>query len=343
MPKALITGITGQDGYYLSKLLIDKGYDVFGTIRRSSSINTNRIDPLISEFEKDKRLNLFYSNLLDPSSLTNLINSIEPDEVYNLAAQSHVKVSFENPIYTAETSTLGSIALLEAIRNSKKEIKYYQASSSEMFGGLSGDILNLDSRLLPKSPYAASKVFAHHMTSIYRDSYNIFGVNGILFNHESPYRGETFVTRKITRAVGRILSKTQSKLTLGNIDATRDWGFAGDYVEGMYLMMQHDQAEDWILATGKSYSVKEFLKLAFDYVGLNWKDYVEISDQHFRPNEVHDLIGDASKASKILNWEPKVSFNELVEMMVDFDVKLAQQEKVLIEKDLLKPTWENYI
>ena len=343
MPKALITGITGQDGYYLSKLLIDKGYDVFGTIRRSSSINTNRIDPLISEFEKDKRLNLFYSNLLDPSSLTNLINSIEPDEVYNLAAQSHVKVSFENPIYTAETSTLGSIALLEAIRNSKKEIKYYQASSSEMFGGLSGDILNLDSPLLPKSPYAASKVFAHHITSIYRDSYNIFGVNGILFNHESPYRGETFVTRKITRAVGRILNKTQSKLTLGNIDATRDWGFAGDYVEGMYLMMQHDQAEDWILATGKSYSVKEFLKLAFDYVGLNWKDYVEISDQHFRPNEVHDLIGDASKASKILNWEPKVSFNELVEMMVDFDVKLAQQEKLLIEKDLLKPTWENYI
>jgi GDPmannose 4,6-dehydratase len=343
MSKALITGITGQDGYYLSKLLIEKGYEVFGTIRRSSSINTSRIDPLISEFEKDKRLNLFYSNLLDPSSLTNLINSIEPDEVYNLAAQSHVKVSFENPIYTAETSTLGSIALLEAIRNSKKEIKYYQASSSEMFGGLSGDILNLDSRLLPKSPYAASKVFAHHITSIYRDSYNVFGVNGILFNHESPHRGETFVTRKITRAVGRILSKTQSKLTLGNIDATRDWGFAGDYVEGMYLMMQHDQAEDWILATGKSYSVKEFLRLAFDYVGLNWEDYVEISDQHFRPNEVHDLIGDASKASKILNWEPKVSFNELVEMMVDFDVKLAQQEKLLIEKDLLKPTWENYI
>jgi len=343
MSKALITGITGQDGYYLSKLLIEKGYEVFGTIRRSSSINTTRIDPLISEFEKDKRLNLFYSNLLDPSSLTNLINSIEPDEVYNLAAQSHVKVSFENPIYTAETSTLGSIALLEAIRNSKKEIKYYQASSSEMFGGLSGDILNLDSRFLPKSPYAASKVFAHHITSIYRDSYNVFGVNGILFNHESPHRGETFVTRKITRAVGRILSKTQSKLTLGNIDATRDWGFAGDYVEGMYLMMQHDQAEDWILATGKSYSVKEFLRLAFDYVGLNWEDYVEISDQHFRPNEVHDLIGDASKASKILNWEPKVSFNELVEMMVDFDVKLAQQEKVLIEKDLLKPTWENYI
>ena len=343
MPKALITGITGQDGYYLSKLLLDKGYDVFGTVRRSSSINTNRIDPLISEFEKDKRLNLFYSNLLDPSSLTNLISSIEPDEVYNLAAQSHVKVSFENPIYTAETSTLGSIALLEAIRNSKKDIKYYQASSSEMFGGLSGDILNLDSRLLPKSPYAASKVFAHHITSIYRDSYNIFGVNGILFNHESPHRGETFVTRKITRAVGRILNKTQSKLTLGNIDATRDWGFAGDYVEGMYLMMQHDKAEDWILATGKSYSVKEFLKLAFDYVGLNWEDYVEISDQYFRPNEVHDLIGDASKASKLLNWEPKVSINELVEMMVDFDVKLAQQEKVLIEKDLLKPTWENYI
>lgn len=343
MKKAFITGITGQDGSYLSQFLLDKNYEVHGTIRRSSSVNTDRIDHLIAKYQSSNQLNLHYSDLLDSASLYSLINVIKPDEVYNLAAQSHVSVSFKNPIFTTQTGTLGSVSLLEAIKNSNKNIKFYQASSSEMFGGINEDLLNENSEFIPKSPYAASKVFAHNMTRIYRESYNLFCVNGILFNHESPYRGETFVTRKITRAVGRILSKTQSKLTLGNIDATRDWGFAGDYVEGMYLMMQHDQAEDWILATGKSYSVKEFLKLAFDYVGLNWEDYVEISDQHFRPNEVHDLIGDASKASKILNWEPKVSFNELVEMMVDFDVKLAQQEKVLIEKDLLKPTWENYI
>lgn len=343
MPKALITGITGQDGYYLSKLLLEKDYEVFGTIRRSSTINTDRIDPLISKYEKEKKLNLSYSNLLDPSSLTNLINSINPDEVYNLAAQSHVKVSFENPIYTTETSTLGSIALLEAIKNSKKDIKYYQASSSEMFGGVSRKILDLESPLVPKSPYAASKVFAHHMTTIYRESYGLFGVNGILFNHESPYRGETFVTRKITRALGRIQAGIQSKLSLGNLDATRDWGFAGDYVEGMFLMMQHDKPEDWILATGEAFSVREFLTKAFAYLNMDWEKYVEISEVHFRPNEVEHLLGDSSKAKNELNWEPKVSFDELVKMMVDFDIILAKQEKVLIDQGLLKPTWENYI
>jgi len=343
MPKALITGITGQDGYYLSKLLLEKDYEVFGTIRRSSTINTDRIDPLISKYEKEKKLNLSYSNLLDPSSLTNLINSINPDEVYNLAAQSHVKVSFENPIYTTETSTLGSIALLEAIKNSKKDIKYYQASSSEMFGGVSREILDLESPLVPKSPYAASKVFAHHMTTIYRESYGLFGVNGILFNHESPYRGETFVTRKITRALGRIQAGIQSKLSLGNLDATRDWGFAGDYVEGMFLMMQHDKPEDWILATGKAFSVREFLTEAFAYLNMDWEKYIEISEVHFRPNEVEHLLGDSSKAKNELNWEPKVSFDKLVKMMVDFDIILAKQEKVLIDQGLLKPTWENYI
>ena len=212
-----------------------------------------------------------------------------------------------------------------------------------MFGGVSNGILDLNSNLDPKSPYAAGKVFAHNMTKIYRESYNMFAVNGILFNHESPHRGETFVTRKITRAIGRIVSEIQSKVTLGNLDATRDWGFAGDYVQGMYLMLQHDKPDDWILATGESYSIKDFLKLAFGYVNLNWEDYVETSAKYFRPNEVHDLKGDASKAKKELNWSPEVSFDELVKMMVDYDLTLAKQEKVLIKENLLQPTWENYI
>jgi len=232
--KALITGITGQDGYYLAKLLIEKGYEVHGTIRRSSTINTDRIDPLISEFEEVGKLNLHYSDLLDSASLNSLINQIQPDEIYNLAAQSHVAVSFKNPIYTTQTGTLGSVALLEAVRHSNNEIKFYQASSSEMYGGINKEMLNETSPLIPKSPYAASKVFAHNMTKLYRESYDLFCVNGILFNHESPHRGQTFVTRKITRAVGRIVNNLQSKLTLGNLDASRDWGFAGDYVEGMW-------------------------------------------------------------------------------------------------------------
>ena len=341
--KAFITGITGQDGFYLSKLLLEKGYQVHGTIRRSSSINTTRIDSLISKYEKSGQLNLYYSDLLDPSSISNLLKNIEPDEVYNLAAQSHVKVSFDNPIYSTQVGTLGSISILEAIRNLNYNIKFYQASSSEMFGGISNDSLNLNSEFIPKSPYAASKVFAHDITRIYRESYDMFCVNGILFNHESPHRGETFVTRKITRAVGRISVGIQKKLTLGNINAVRDWGFAGDYVEGMWKMMQYDTPEDWVLATGKAHSVKEFLEQAFNQVNLNWEDFVVISDKYFRPNEVEHLLGDYSKAKNKLNWSPKTSFEELVNLMIKHDIKLAKQEKVLIENNLLKPTWEFHI
>ncbi len=339
--KALITGITGQDGYYLSKFLIEKGYEVHGTIRRSSTINTDRIDSLISEFEEVGKLNLHYSDLLDSASLNSLINQIEPDEIYNLAAQSHVAVSFKNPIYTTQTGTLGSVALLEAVRHSKKEIKFYQASSSEMFGGINQEMLNENSPLIPKSPYAASKVFAHNMTKLYRESYDLFCVNGILFNHESPYRGQTFVTRKITRAVGRIVHNLQSKLTLGNLEASRDWGFAGDYVEGMWLMLQHKKPDDWVLATGETYTVKEFLQKAFEYVNLDWEKYVQTSEKYFRPNEVEHLLGDSTKARRELNWSPKTSFDNLVKLMIDHDLVLAEQEKVLIDNKLMKPTWEN--
>ena len=341
--KALITGITGQDGYYLAKLLIEKGYEVHGTIRRSSTINTDRIDPLISQFEEVGKLNLHYSDLLDSASLNSLINQIQPDEIYNLAAQSHVAVSFKNPIYTTQTGTLGSVALLEAVRHSNNEIKFYQASSSEMYGGINKEMLNETSPLIPKSPYAASKVFAHNMTKLYRESYDLFCVNGILFNHESPYRGQTFVTRKITRAVGRIVNNLQSKLTLGNLDASRDWGFAGDYVEGMWLMLQHDTPDDWGLATGETHTVKEFLQKAFEYVDLDWEKYVQTSEKYFRPNEVEHLLGDSTKARKELNWSPKTSFHELVKLMIEHDLVLAEQEKVLIQNKLMTPTWENPI
>jgi GDPmannose 4,6-dehydratase len=339
--KAFITGITGQDGSYLSQFLLDKNYEVHGTIRRSSSVNTDRIDHLIAKYQSSNQLNLHYSDLLDSASLYSLINVIKPDEVYNLAAQSHVSVSFKNPIFTTQTGTLGSVSLLEAIKNSNKNIKFYQASSSEMFGGINEDLLNENSEFIPKSPYAASKVFAHNMTRIYRESYNLFCVNGILFNHESPLRGETFVTRKITRAVGRIKLGLQSKLTLGNLESIRDWGFAGDYVEGMWLMLQQEKPSDWILATGETHSVKDFAEEAFNVVGLNWKDYVETSEKYFRPNEVNHLLGDYSKAKKDLGWSPKTSFKSLVKMMVDSDLELAKKEKVLFDKDLINPTWEN--
>ena len=343
MKKALLTGITGQDGYYLTRLLIDKGYEVHGTIRRTSSINTFRLDPLISKYQPDGILNLHYSDLLDSSSLELLINQIEPDEVYNLAAQSHVSVSFKNPIYTTQTATLGSISILEAIRNSNKDVKFYQASSSEMYGGDSKELLNEQSLFNPKSPYAASKVFAHNITKIYRESYDIFSVNGILFNHESPYRGETFVTRKITRALGRIACGLQSKVTLGNLDASRDWGFAGDYVKGMWMMLNHEKADDWVLATGETHTVKDFLKIAFEYLSLNYEEFVETSDKYYRPNEVEHLLGDSTKARKQLGWKPEVEFEQLVHMMVDFDLNLAKREKLLMDEGYLKPTWENFI
>jgi GDPmannose 4,6-dehydratase len=338
--KELITGITGQDGYYLSNQLLENGYEVHGLVRRASNINTSRIDPLISTYGEEGRLNLYYSDLLDSSSLTNLINKILPDEIYNLAAQSHVAVSFKNPIYSTYTSTVGPITILDSIRNVEKDIKFYQASSSEMFGGTEKIVLNEESLFEPKSPYAAGKVFAHNITKIYRESYNIFAVNGILFNHESPHRGETFVTRKITRAVGRVYNKLQTNLTLGNLDASRDWGFAGDYTEGMFAMMQHENPDDWVLATGETHTVKEFAEKAFNYVGLNWEDYVLTSDKYSRPNEVHHLLGDASKAKNKLGWEPKTSFDELVKKMVESDLELAKREKVLIDNGLMKPTWE---
>ena len=341
MKKAFVTGVTGQDGYYLSKLLLEKDYEIHGTIRRSSSFNTDRIDELIAEYGPKNMFNLYYSDLTDASSLVSLINSIQPDEIYNLAAQSHVAVSFKNPQFSTNTSTNGIVTLLEAVKNSNKKTKFYQASSSEMFGGISSDKLNENSLLIPKSPYAAGKVFAHHMTQIYRESYDLFCVNGILFNHESPHRGETFVTRKITRAIGRISEGIQNKLTLGNLEAFRDWGFAGDYVQGMWLMMQHEEPDDWVLATGETHSVKEFLEIAFDSVNLNWEDYVETSSKYERPNEVNHLLGDPSKAKKELGWKPETSFEDLVRMMVESDIKLAKREKVLLEKGLISKTWEN--
>jgi GDPmannose 4,6-dehydratase len=341
MKKVLITGITGQDGYYLSKLLLEKGYEVHGTVRRASSINTKRIDPLIAKYSKDKLFNLHYSDLLDPSSLTLLIKNIMPDEIYNLAAQSHVSVSFKNPFYTSQVGTVGPLSILESIRVIDKNIKFYQASSSEMFGGDLKEPLSEKSSFNPKSPYAISKVFAHDMSKMYRESYEMFCVNGILFNHESPQRGETFVTRKITRAATRISLGIQSKLILGNLDASRDWGFAGDYVEGMWRMMQNDTPDDWVLATGETYTVKNFLDYTFKSLDLNWQEYVTTSSKYLRPNEVGYLLGDSSKAQQDLDWVPQVKFEQLVQKMVDSDLLLAEREKVLLENKLIAPTWEN--
>jgi len=343
MNTALITGITGQDGYYLTKLLLEKGYNVHGTIRRSSSINTSRIDNLISEYQKDGKLTLHYSDLLDSSSLYALIDNIKPTEVYNLAAQSHVAVSFENPIYSSQTGTIGSISILDAIKNTNKDIKFYQASSSEMYGGSTKEPLNEESPFDPKSPYAASKVFAHNITKVYRESYDMFCVNGILFNHESPFRGETFVTRKITRAVARIKLGLQSQLTLGNLDASRDWGFAGDYVLGMWKMLQYEKPEEWVLATGKSITVNDFLTKAFNYVDLEPEQYIKTSERYFRPNEVDFLLGDSSKAKSQLGWKPDTDIDQLVKLMIESDLILAKREEVLLKEGLIKPTWESPI
>ena len=339
--KAFVTGINGQDGSYLAELLLEKGYEVHGTVRRSSSINTSKIDHLISQHQGDN-LFLYYSDLLDSSSLTNLISKIMPDEVYNLAAQSHVAVSFQNPVFTMQTSTLGPLSILESIRNTNKDIKFYQASSSEMYGGELKKSLSEDSKFDPKSPYAASKVFAYDITKIYRDSYNMFATNGVLFNHESPRRGETFVTRKISKAVGRIYVGIQKKLTLGNLNASRDWGFAGDYVEAMWKILQHDVPSDWVIATGETYTVQQFVEEAFSLVDLNHEEYIQTSEKYFRPNEVEYLLGDSTKARKELNWTPKVSFSELVKMMVDNDIKEAEKELTLLKSGLIVPTWENY-
>ncbi len=337
---ALITGITGQDGFYLTKFLLEKNYEVHGTIRRSSSINTSRIDGLISKYQKEGQLNLHYSDLIDSSSISSLVSEIMPSEIYNLGAQSHVAVSFKNPMLSTQVGNIGTLSLLEAIKSVDKTIKFYQASSSEMYGGGVKEKLNENSAFDPKSPYAASKMFSHNITKVYRESYNLFASNGILFNHESPHRGETFVTRKITRAATRISLGLQSKLTLGNLDASRDWGYAGDYVEAMWLMLQHKNPDDWVIATGKTYTVREFLEKVFSKFGLKYEDYVVSSEKYFRPNEVDYLLGDSTKAKKELGWQPKFSIDDLIDAMVESDLNLAKQEQVLLKEKLIHPTWE---
>lgn len=327
LKKALITGITGQDGSYLTELLLDKGYDVYGIIRRASNFNTQRIDHIYQDpHVKGRKLNLVYGDMNDASSLNRLIKTIQPDEVYNLAAQSHVKVSFEVPEYTGEVTGMGTARLLEAIRDSGVKTKFYQASSSEMYGKVLETPQTEMTPFYPRSPYGAAKVYAYWMTVNYREAYNMFACNGILFNHESPRRGETFVTRKITMALARIKLGLQDKLYLGNIDSKRDWGFAGDYVEAMWLMLQQEKADDYVIATGETHSVKEFLTIAFDYVKLDWRKYVAIDKRYFRPTEVDLLLGDASKARKKLKWKPKVGFEQLVHMMVDSDMEIIKKE-----------------
>ncbi len=327
MKKALITGITGQDGSYLAEFLLKKRYQVHGIIRRTSTHDSrSRLEPIYEDPHTRKaHLFLHYGDLNDASSLNKLIRTIRPDEIYNLGAQSHVKTSFEIPEYTSEITGVGTVRLLEAIRESGLNPKYYQASSSEMFGRTTGKKQNEQTPFHPVSPYAASKEFAFRITVIYRESYGIFACNGILFNHESPRRGETFVTRKITMAVARIVKGSQDKLYLGNLDAKRDWGFAGDYVEVMWRMLQYKKADDYVIATGETHSVREFLDEAFGYVGLNWKKYVAIDPRYFRPLEVEYLCGDASKARRVLGWKPKVSFKQLVRLMVDADINLAKE------------------
>ena len=319
---ALVTGITGQDGSYLTELLLSKGYNVHGIVRRSSSFNTGRIDHLYQDPHlRGSRLRLIFGDLTDGSSLNQILKTVKPAEIYNLAAQSHVRVSFDIPEYTAEVTALGTIRLLDAIKESKIETKFYQASSSEMFGKAQETPQTEKTPFHPRSPYAVAKVYAHWITVNYRESYDIFACNGILFNHESPRRGRTFVTRKIAEGAVRIKLGMQDKLFLGNLDAKRDWGYAGDYVEAMWLMLQQPKPDDYIIATGKNYSVREFLDEAFRYLDLDWNKYVEIDPRYFRPSEVDSLLGDASKARNILGWKPKVNFKQLVQMMVDAEME----------------------
>ncbi|MCS7048259.1 MAG: GDP-mannose 4,6-dehydratase [Verrucomicrobiae bacterium] len=322
MKRALITGITGQDGSYLAELLLSKGYEVHGIIRRASTFNTGRIDHLYQDPHlRGTRLFLHYGDLTDSVNLVKLLYDLKPDEIYHLAAQSHVRVSFDIPEYTADTTALGTIRILEAMRETGVKSRFYQASSSEMYGKVAEIPQRETTPFHPRSPYGVSKVFAYWATVNYRESYNMFAVNGILFNHESPRRGETFVTRKITRAVAHIKAGLQDKLYLGNLDAKRDWGYAKEYVEAMWLMLQQDQPDDYVIATGETHSVREFCEEAFGYVGLDWQKYVEIDPRYFRPAEVDILIGDASKAKRVLGWEPRTKFKDLVRLMVDADME----------------------
>lgn len=333
---ALITGISGQDGAYLAKFLLKKNYKVIGTDRRSARSNNWRLIELNIE-------NKVILEDLDITEINNLIRIFQKyniDEIYNLAAQSFVKSSFDNPIQTSLVNAMAPLSFLEIIRNQKKKIKFYQASTSEMFGKHKINKQNEKTNFHPRSPYATSKTFAHYTVQNYREAYNIFAVSGILFNHESPLRGEEFITRKITIGLAKIMLGKQKKIKLGNIYAKRDWGFAGDYVLGMIKMMEHSQADDWVLATGETHSIKDFLEKAFSHVNLNWEDYVVYNTKYDRPNEVNFLKGDASKAKNELGWEPELTFDDLVKLMVQEDIELANQEKVLIERKLIEPTWE---
>lgn len=319
--KALITGITGQDGSYLTEFLLEKGYEVHGIIRRSSSFNTERIDHLYFDSHiEGTKLFLHYGDLSDASNISRILGKTEPDEIYNLGAQSHVRVSFDTPEYTGDVVGLGTLRLLDAIKDSQIKTKFYQASSSELYGKVQEIPQKETTPFYPRSPYAVAKLYAYWMTVNYRESYDMYACNGILFNHESPRRGETFVTRKITKALARIVAGKQKKLYLGNLDSKRDWGYAKDYVEAMWLMLQQDTPEDYVIATGETYSVKDFLTESFKAVNLDWEKYVEIDSRYFRPAEVDLLIGDASKAKKQLNWTPKTSFKELVKIMVESDL-----------------------
>lgn len=329
MKKALITGITGQDGSYLTEFLLKKGYQVHGLIRRASTFNTDRIDHLYRDVhDPEARLFLHYGDLSISGQLTDLLNQIKPEEIYHLGAQSHVRVSFDMPEYTGDITALGTIRILEAIRKSGIKTKFYQASSSEMFGSAPPPQRE-DTPFQPQSPYAAAKVYAYWVVRNYREAYNIFACNGILFNHESPRRGETFVTRKITRAATRIKLGLIDRLYLGNLEAKRDWGFAGDYVEAMWLMLQQEKADDYVIATGETHAVREFAERVFGKLGLDYKKYIVIDPKYFRPTEVDILLGDASRARKILGWQPTVTFDKLIDMMIESDMELARREKVL--------------
>ncbi len=327
MKKALITGITGQDGSYLAELLLEKGYEVHGIIRRSSTFNTQRIDHLYQDpHVNGVRLFLHYGDMADSSNLMRIVHEIAPDEVYNLAAQSHVRVSFDSPEFTGDVDALGTMRLLEAIRLTGVKTRFYQASTSELYGKVQEVPQRETTPFYPRSPYGVAKLYSFWAVKNYREAYGLHASNGILFNHESPRRGETFVTRKITRAVSRIKMDLQSELFMGNVNARRDWGFAGDYVEGMWRMLQQDSPDDYVLATGEMHSVKEFLAEAFGYVGLDWEKYVKHDSRYERPSEVDQLLGDPTKARTVLGWTPKVTFKELVKMMMDADLKLAERE-----------------
>jgi GDPmannose 4,6-dehydratase len=337
--KALITGVTGQDGSYLAELLLEKGYDVHGLVRRTSTFSTDRIEHLYHDpHEAGPNLHLHYGDLTDATGLSDLLARIRPDEIYNLAAQSHVGVSFQNPVYTVQVNAVGTLKLLEAARSLAPGARYYQASSSEMYGQVAETPQTERTPFRPRSPYGCSKVCGFWQTANYREAYGMFACNGILFNHESPRRGETFVTRKITRAATRIKLGLQRKLYLGNLEARRDWGFAGDHVRAMWLMLQHSRPDDYVIATGQTHSVREFLEAAFGMLDLDWREFVEQDARYLRPADVDMLQGDASKARRVLGWQPTVGFGELVKMMVEADLELAQREKVLRDQGHGAPT-----